>query len=96
MKVTIEINCDGAAFEPDPGPEIARILAVLATWIREGKHPDRLHDINGNNVGTVTICHSEGRECPRCSGRGTDAGMCRGERRTCEACNGAGVIKEGS
>jgi hypothetical protein len=51
--LTISIRADGAAFEPDPAQEVARILRVLADRIeREGVPGDRsLFDANGNKVG---------------------------------------------
>lgn len=62
MKVTIEINCDGAAFDPrtwddERGNELSRILADLAGEMeRSGLIPERpLRDINGNKCGTVTV-----------------------------------------
>ncbi|KKM83061.1 hypothetical protein LCGC14_1313140 [marine sediment metagenome] len=61
-KLTIELELDNAAFEPEPGPEVARILAYLADTFRgtlviapRGPEPMALRDINGNTVGQVTI-----------------------------------------
>ncbi len=53
--VSITIKTVNAAFEPDPWPEVARILAVLASDIRDqGNRIQPLrHDINGNIVGRV-------------------------------------------
>jgi hypothetical protein len=59
MKVTIKIDCGNAAFEGDPGLEIARILEDLAHKIGlggvapGGKLP--LRDINGNTVGALRV-----------------------------------------
>lgn len=61
MKITIEINCDNAAFEDDAGGEIARILNSIASEAQEFYHPTNnrmcpvVRDINGNKVGTVTV-----------------------------------------
>jgi len=59
MTILIEICCDNAAFENEPGREIARILCRLAydfgRW--DGAvYPEvpQLRDINGNAVGKVT------------------------------------------
>jgi hypothetical protein len=56
MKLSIEIECDNTAFEPSRDNELARILRRLATDF-EGGHvnmlPRRLHDVNGNRVGTA-------------------------------------------
>lgn len=60
MKVTIEINCDNAAFEDDPSLEVARILKDVCKKI-DG-HPNfsdgfstALFDINGNEVGYLSV-----------------------------------------
>ena len=52
----IEIQTDNAAFDPDPGPELARILRELAARLDDGvdlAEPIRLRDINGNTVGSA-------------------------------------------
>lgn len=36
MPYTITIHTDGAAFDPDPGPELARILRKLADGLDRG------------------------------------------------------------
>lgn len=55
MPYTLTIRTDGAAFEEEAGPELARILRRLADGLdRGGIAPEdvtRLYDINGNNVG---------------------------------------------
>lgn len=52
---TVSISTNGAAFEGNSAPEIARILSELARKIEsEGVPGDasyKLHDINGNTVG---------------------------------------------
>ena len=60
MKFTVEIEMKNSAFEADQGdggscPELARILATLASTVAEGcrRSPVRLRDINGNAVGTA-------------------------------------------
>lgn len=61
MKFTIEIICDNAAFcdedtgEPNPGPEIARLLRRVARYI-DSPSPvpgdtATLFDVNGNRAG---------------------------------------------
>ena len=64
MIYQVRIETGNAAFhndltgEPDPGPELARILRSLADRV-EDMHPGdlgepiRLRDINGNKVGTA-------------------------------------------
>ena len=56
---TLKIKTDNAAFEDDPGLEIARILKLWAERIERGinlelplsNHP--VYDLNGNKVGTI-------------------------------------------
>jgi hypothetical protein len=56
MKFKLEIDLDGAAFDVDPAPELARILAKLAKRVEagalaEGYGATRISDINGNMIG---------------------------------------------
>ena len=59
--INITINTDNAAFGDNPGPEVARILRVMATrfertqvaWTDGDEWPVR--DVNGNTVGTVEV-----------------------------------------
>ena len=55
MEYRITINCENAAFEDQPGAEIARILRKLADECEEVGHPQfkGLYDFNGNKVGKV-------------------------------------------
>lgn len=59
MKITIEIECDNAAFEPHPQTEMSRILKDLAKLIQikslSGIDGLKLRDYNGNTVGTVAV-----------------------------------------
>lgn len=57
-KLTLEIECDNAAFDDHPSDEIARILRGVADdfagYGRPGRREIRtgsLRDINGNRVG---------------------------------------------
>jgi hypothetical protein len=61
-QLTVSIDLDGAAFDPEPGPEVARILKHLADTFRDtlviaprGPEPLSLRDINGNACGEVTL-----------------------------------------
>lgn len=58
MRLTIEIDCDNAAFGDDRGPEVFRILEpVIREWKLDGS-PDwarKLRDTNGNTVGSVKV-----------------------------------------
>lgn len=52
--INIDIGqLDNDAFQPDPRPEIARILRELADKIENGMEEGRffLRDLNGNKVG---------------------------------------------
>lgn len=64
MKLTITINCDNAAFEPDEdgavdSNEVARILRKAAErwddFYLEPASSGILHDANGNRVGQWTF-----------------------------------------
>ena len=54
-KFTLAIECDNAAFDDEPGAEIARILKRVANNMRDtslrGNDSCSLHDYNGNKVG---------------------------------------------
>lgn len=50
MRLTIETG--NAAFEDDPGAEVARILREVAELAEEGSTSGPLYDINGNPVGS--------------------------------------------
>jgi hypothetical protein len=54
-KIEITIETVNAAFEENDNAEVARILRELADKLESGQNPERLRDINGNNVGTVII-----------------------------------------
>lgn len=61
-QITIRIELDSAAFDPKPGPEVARILRHLAavfhdTLVVAPRGPEALpvRDINGNTIGDVAI-----------------------------------------
>jgi hypothetical protein len=60
VKITLTINCDGAAFEDESGPaEAARILRLIADDLAEhavlDEYRRKLRDINGNAVGALAI-----------------------------------------
>jgi len=55
QKITITIETENAAFDPDPEVEVARILKDLATKLDRSELPDELRDYNGNKVGTVEV-----------------------------------------
>lgn len=65
MRYVIEIETGNAAFEPEPGPETARIIQALAESLKAGgRLLDRsLQDANGNTVGEAY------RVCPICTHR---------------------------
>lgn len=55
---TLTIGTDNAAFDEDPAPEVARILAKLVTELEQGSltgfRGGLLRDVNGNTVGDWT------------------------------------------
>jgi hypothetical protein len=52
MKYVVIFDVENAAFEPDPEPEIVRILLKLAGDTEQGTSAQRtLFDVNGNKVG---------------------------------------------
>ncbi len=67
MRITIEFECDNAAFEDDFDGAVRRTLAQARTKIAAQKlrdqdaickhpeHIDKLLDINGNTIGTVAL-----------------------------------------
>ena len=56
MTLTITITMDNAAFDPEPGPEVARILRKLADQLEDNvEKVSALRDINGNKVGEVEV-----------------------------------------
>lgn len=58
MKFIVEIACDNAAFDPDPAPEVTRIVQAVADTAKGGYFKydgdeQVLFDINGNRVGVA-------------------------------------------
>ena len=62
LAFNLKIDCDNAAFEGDPRPEIARCLREVADSVEAGgnlsKHLN-IRDINGNIVGTFVLKPNE-------------------------------------
>jgi hypothetical protein len=56
-QVTIHISTENAAFHPEPGTELARILRELARSFERCSDgvPTRIMDENGNAVGSVEL-----------------------------------------
>ncbi len=58
MRLTITIDMDNAAFEPD-GQEAARILRKVEDWLTTFYGPAStaliLRDLNGNTVGRAVV-----------------------------------------
>ena len=61
-KLTLTLELGNSAFEPEAGPEVARILRYLADTFEDtlvvsprGPEPLSIRDVNGNTVGQVTI-----------------------------------------
>lgn len=55
MEFTLHIKCDSAAFEDNPGREIARILRNAARRAENGEDFGQLLDANGNVVGEMEL-----------------------------------------
>lgn len=53
----VDIDCDNAAFEDEPGHELARILREVADKVEEGTLVGKLRDINGGTVGAFQFHH---------------------------------------
>lgn len=54
----LQFTADNAAFDPDPNPEIVRILRAVADRIESGDSFNtfrNIHDDNGNIVGTFAL-----------------------------------------
>ncbi len=54
MNIIIRIDCDNPNFDP-PEPELARILRRLAGQVADSIYDKSLHDINGNDVGSMVV-----------------------------------------
>lgn len=52
---TLSITTDNAAFEDDPGPEVARLLRDAAERVEAGVSAGVLRDVNGNTVGEWSL-----------------------------------------
>jgi hypothetical protein len=55
---TVAVHTEGAAFAPDPGPELCRILRAIADRIEGGDSYDTFRtilDVNGNDVGRYAL-----------------------------------------
>lgn len=53
LRVAVAIR--NAAFEEDPGAELARILREAAERLEQGETAGNLRDFNGNAVGSFAI-----------------------------------------
>jgi len=51
--MTINIQMDDDAFEPNKWIEVSRILRKLALNLDNGRLPDTVIDSNGNTAGTI-------------------------------------------
>jgi len=58
MIFTVAVDTRNAAFDPDPTPEIARILRAVADRVEKGEdcsHYLTIFDVNGNDVGRFAL-----------------------------------------
>jgi len=80
MDVTIKIDCDNAAFDDDPGAEIADILTKLSHKLRANGLDHyisgglNLRDRNGNGAGDMTI--DTEKACEYCGSKRADLFRC--------------------
>jgi hypothetical protein len=66
MIFRLNVHTDNAAFDPDPAPELARILRAAAERIESGEyigHYLTILDVNGNDVGRFALKNEDG-SCP--------------------------------
>jgi len=60
MDFTVVIHVGNDAFEPDPAPELARLLRAIADRVEQGEdcsHYLTIFDLNGNDVGRFASVH---------------------------------------
>lgn len=55
MKFVVEVDIENAAFDPDPVPELARLLRYAADAVEVSHAYGVLSDINGNKVGEFRL-----------------------------------------
>ena len=55
MTFTMTIDSSNAAFEDEPGEELAGILRIVAAKVAEGYTSGPLYDTNGNRVGSFDL-----------------------------------------
>ncbi len=57
-RFTVQLSTDNAAFDPDPAPELARIMRKIADTIEAGDDIGQfltIFDVNGNDVGRFAL-----------------------------------------
>ncbi len=57
-RFTVQLSTDNAAFDPDPAPELARIMRKIADTIEAGDDIGQfltILDVNGNDVGRFAL-----------------------------------------
>lgn len=56
MSFTLTFTTDNAAFDEGQYPgEVASILRQVAQEVKDGKASGRIHDVNGNSIGTYGV-----------------------------------------
>jgi hypothetical protein len=58
LRFTVEIDCDGDAFQPNPTEELYTILTNIRNHMYEGAVEGIFLDINGNTVGKYQLTES--------------------------------------
>jgi hypothetical protein len=65
MRFTLTIDCDNAAFDPDPSLEVARLLKNIVYDMDEGRGDysgsTSIRDRNGNKVGSFEFKQAKRR-----------------------------------
>jgi hypothetical protein len=57
VKFTLTINADNRAFQPNPIPELKRILRYVTAKLEAGHTESLISDINGNLVGDYRLSY---------------------------------------
>lgn len=61
-KVVIEFDTDNDAFDKGNNAEVVRVMRDAARKIEHGIIPATLFDLNGNNIGSLTIDDERGQQ----------------------------------
>lgn len=65
QQFTIFILMGNDAFQPDPAPELARLLREVTSLVEDGWQGGPCLDVNGNRVGSWALQASRRAETPK-------------------------------